>query len=52
MKQTDWDKIKFAMLNEIPSEPIKISPDNDNKDEIFDYFNIKHLDPYYTRKGH
>ena len=51
MKQTDWDKINFAMLNEIPSEPIKIIADDKNEDEIFNFFNIKQYDPYFTRKG-
>ena len=64
MQTSDWDKINLAMLNEIhseddqPSELVQTQKNNEieagtgwkSEDEVREYFNISHHDPYFIRK--
>ena len=64
MQTSDWDKINLAMLNEIhseddqPGELVQTVKNNKieagagwkSEDEVREYFNISHHDPYFIRK--
>ena len=55
MKELDWDKINLEMLNEIDSENFDIkndikSEDSKSEDEVGEYFEKKHHEPYFNRQ--
>ena len=55
LKELDWDKINLEMLNEIDSENFDIKndikfEDSKSEDEVGEYFEKKHHEPYFNRQ--